>query len=168
MIYEKEITMTKKKNKLGKFIAFTTTAAAIGGICYIFHDRIKKSTIYQTILSKVSNYFDTSSEKFSDTDDEVDFADAFPENAEHGREYTSITINAREAATATDSSTSSKSDINNETKESTAKETSSEKKDSIFSDDSLIEIFPKDYENNGLSDTSEDPDTLEEQDKLDF
>ena len=203
MNYEKEITMAKKKNKLGKFLAFTTTAAAIGGTCYIFRDRIKESTIYKAISSKLSDHFDTFSEKFSDTDDDFfydedeNFADAFPENAENSREYTSITINAKEEPTTTDPTSPISANTDSETKESAQNESPSEneespkadisskneketkendsssdteetKEDTIFSNDSLIEIFPKDYENKGLSDVSEDPDTLEEQDKLDF
>ena len=46
--------MAKKKNKLGKFLAFTTTAAAIGGTCYIFRDKIKQSSIYKAVSSKLS------------------------------------------------------------------------------------------------------------------
>ena len=216
--------MSKKKNKLGKFLAFTTTAAAIGGTCYIFRDKIKESSIYKAISSKVSDYFDTFSEKFDDTDDDFfydeddDFADVFPENAEHGREYTSITINARDDSKTTDSTFENKvtesnkdsepakeevsskdNDISseNEKQKESKEDVSSDKEDTIFSNDDLIEIFPKnsisnsssnksssntdsaskknpdstevnDDENKGLSDVSEDPDTLEEQDKLNF
>lgn len=195
--------MAKKKNNLGKFLAFTTTVAAIGGTCYIFRDRIKKSSIYKAITSRFSDSVNIFSEKNGDTDDdffydeEDDFADAFPENAEHSREYTSITINAKEEPATPDTTSPIKTDDNDKTTEAAQKESVSEEKeipeadrshtdikesnettsshdtqttkeDSIFSNDSLIEIFPKDYENKGLSDVSEDTDALEEQDKLDF
>ena len=195
--------MAKKKNNLGKFLAFTTTVAAIGGTCYIFRDRIKKSSIYKAITSRFSDSVNIFSEKNDDTDDdffydeEDDFADAFPENAEHSREYTSITINAKEEPATPDTTFPIKTDDNDKTTEAAQKESVSEEKeipeadcshtdikesneitsshdtqttkeDSIFSNDSLIEIFPKDYENKGLSDVCEDTDALEEQDKLDF
>lgn len=233
--------MAKKKNKLGKLLAFTTTVAAIGGTCYIFRDKIKQSPIYKTVLGKLSDLSSNccNNDDFFFDDEDEDFDNAFPENAEHGREYTSITINAKKdctkddtpAETATGNKTSengktSEKDISSETNKISEESVSSEdntvtgkeqaskndetpkentsspdnnssKEDTAFSSDGLIEIFPKDsisnitsgkasdknisipekntsssekkdYENKGLSDVSEDPDTLEEQDKLDF
>lgn len=224
--------MAKKKSTFGKLLAFTTTAAAIGGTCYIFRDKIKQSTIYKTACNKFSDVFGTVSDKFcsDDTEDfffddeDDDFKDVFSENAEHGREYTSITINAKEESKKDEDSVENEIPENNETpkdiKSSSGNETSKNPENSsdnetskdidnssehdekaatfeTLPDEELIEVFPKNsissipvsgtsdqsksvsetntasakaagYENDGLSDTSEDSDSLQDQDKLDF
>lgn len=245
--------MAKKKNTFGKLLAFTTTAIAIGGTFYIFRDKIKQSSVYKTVSEKLSDIFGGISEKFSDHDDDDfffdeeddDFEDAFSKDTEHGREYTSITINAKEEApkeqdfkNTPDSEGenlserndvkpsgenpfkndavnpseegSSKNDAVNPSRENSSKNDNADpsqaspdgkddttKSGEAFSNEDLIEIFPKDsisnikvgntsgpansvsegntssteenhYENEGLSDVSEDSDTLEDQDKLDI
>lgn len=122
--------MAKKKNFIGKLIAFTTTVAAIGGVCYIFRDKIKESQAFKTATDKAGDLYGTIKDKmnrddedfFFDDDDDF-FEDDMDINDNTSREYTSIPT---------------------------------------------IDIStPAAYENEGLSDTSEDPDVLEEQDKLD-
>lgn len=226
--------MAKKKKTFGKLLAFTTTAVAIGGTCYVFRDKIKQSSVYKAVSEKLSDLFGSISEKYSDDDDfffdeeDDDFEDAFSKDTEHGREYTSITINAKEDSseekdtvdfsernpskqeTANSSEeTSSKQEAANFSEETSSKqeaanslqadsstEDDTPKSDETAATEDLIEIFPKDsisnikvgntsapansisgdntssteenhYENEGLSDVSEDSDALEEQDKLD-
>ena len=238
--------MAKKKNIFGKLLAFTTTTIAIGGICYLFRDKIKQSSIYKTISGKFSDFSghffnefcDSDNENFFFDDEDDDFEDAFSKDAEHGREYTSITINAKNDSKKEDETTkeqntksnfdsikenfpknddmspsqkdspkndnaasfdenSIKNDNADLTEDNPVNEDNKSESDEIFSNEDLIEIFPKDsitnikvgntsdsgdsvpkknissagidsYENEGLSDVSEDPDTLESQDKLDI
>lgn len=210
--------MAKKKNTLGKLLAFTTTAAAIGGVCYIFRDKIKESSIYKASVNKLTDIYD----KFSDNikadeddfffdDEDEDFEKTFSEEPKNEREYTSITINPAEkeipheeispddqpsdnrdtassydktendTITDTDGTeTASNEDLKevspeesiptitfgsslNETADSQTPDTASE----IPVSETATETVTG-YENEGLSDVSEDPDVLEEQDKLDF
>lgn len=173
--------MAKKNHTLGKFLALTTTAAAIGGVCYVFRDQIKQSTIYKKSTECFSKLFGKVSDKFcqdeddfffdDQEDDDTAFNDVFSEDAKKNREYTSITINQKEE----DDDVAESSDSISEPKEDIKE---------IFSDDSIPTITFSDnlnasgnseendkvtaYENEGLSDVSEDPDVLEEQDKLDY
>lgn len=175
--------MAKKNHTLGKFLALTTTAAAIGGVCYVFRDQIKQSTIYKKSTECFSKLFGKVSDKFcqdeddflfdDQEDDDTAFNDVFSEDAKKNREYTSITINQKEEDD--DDDVAESSDSISEPKEDIKE---------IFSDDSIPTITFSDnlnasgnseendkvtaYENEGLSDVSEDPDVLEEQDKLDY
>jgi hypothetical protein len=254
--------MAKKNNSFGKFLAFTTAVAAIGGTCYIFRDKIKACPFYQKSADKLSELKDSLSDKFCNKEndfdfddigyeDDPDFEDVFS-NAEQGREYTSITINSKEDDSSShadagkteapeDASTDSgeqatsqdepavssqqetsqdEPTVSNEQETSqdeptvsseqetsqdepavsSQQETSQDEpkteeepeKDKASADDSIptitfgsfahsenlsTEDTSKEnaataevtgYENEGLSDVSEDPDVLEEQDKLDF
>lgn len=140
--------MAKKKSTFGKLVAFTTVAAAIGGTCYIFRDKIKSCPLYQRMSSMLADLCSNKKNNFNEDedflfDDDDDFADVFTD-AEHNREYTSITINTKNTS---DSST-----------------LSPEEKPAEHTNSATI----TEYENEGLSDVSEDSDTLAEQDKLDF
>lgn len=170
--------MAKKNGGFGKLIAFTTAVAAIGGVCYIFRDKIKDSSlfksasgkagdIYDSVKSKMNKdddlFFDDWDDDFEDYDDEI--ADVNSDNTV-SREYTSI------------------SSVQNDSKEDDTFFNEVDSTDNADSDDtsesiptidfnrpsaiSSSESQPEAYENEGLSDTSEDPDVLEDQDKLDF
>lgn len=167
--------MAKKKNTLGKLLAFTTTVAAIGGTCYIFRDKIKASPLYQKTADKLSSLKDNISDRFCDDDDfffddEDDFEDDFDDifaDAEPGREYTSITINAKDSDSDNASDTNAPEEVIpiinfNSSLDSTNVATEENSKKNA----SDAEVSG--YENEGLSDVSEDPDILEDQDKLDF
>lgn len=180
-----------KKNSFGKLLAFTTTVAAIGGACYIFRDQIKESEIYKKSVDKLSALRNKMSDKYSNEDDDFFFddefedtfeEDVFSDDAKQNREYTSITINAKEETfdNASDAAKEVAEDIANAVKSKT------EDMKEIFADNSIPTIsFGSNqdseqkedssateevlgYENEGLSDVDEDPDALEEQDKLDF
>ncbi len=97
--------MAKKNSSFGKFIAFTTAIAAVGGACYIFRDQIKESEAFKkttdklsALRNKVSNKFSSDEDEFFFDDDfEDDFEDdIFDEDSKSNREYTSITINAKD------------------------------------------------------------------------
>lgn len=193
--------MAKKKHTLGKFLALTTTAAAIGGACYVFRDQIKQSTIYKKSTECFSKLFGKVSDKFcqdeddfffdDEEDDDTAFNDVFSEDAKKNREYTSITINQKEEENAEDASSDEEeetiADTSADEENEAAVDISAEAEEDIkeiFSDDSIPTITFGDnlkasgsseesgkvtaYENEGLSDVSEDPDVLEEQDKLDY
>lgn len=252
--------MAKKNHTLGKLLALTTTVAAIGGVCYIFRDKIQQSAIYQKSSDKLSGLFGKKSDDFAeddfffdDEDDIFDEDDNFPENSKHNREYTSIAGNSKQeedvphsplpdaepedSTPVTEDSitpaketnfsaieendttaekeydspiaeenttlTSEEKDVSEKendlstTEETTDTEESLEEVTEIFADETIPTIsfggfgtpvstpeppttFESDsskeeseetvtgYEYEGLSDVSEDPDVLEEQDKLDF
>ena len=195
--------MAKKKNTLGKLLAFTTTVAAIGGTCYIFRDKIKASHLYQRAADTLSSLKDNISGRFCDDDDfffdadddfEDDFEDIF-EDAEPGREYTSITINAKDNNTTTANTDDSNKSVETEVSdtEKTDNNTVAAEESPAITSEEVIPIINfnssldstnvateenskknasdakvSGYENEGLSDVSEDPDILEDQDKLDF
>lgn len=217
-----------KKNSFGKLLAFTTTVAAIGGVCYVFRDQIKESAVYKKACDKFCNLRDKVSDKFTsededfffDDDFEDDFEDdVFADDAKKSREYTSITINAKEDNQVTDAAKEVAEDISNavenlkessiqvsedtvenvqntiedvqnasediaEDVEETVKDSAEDMKE-IFADVSIPTISfssndidkqdeisateePTAYENEGLSDVSEDPDVLADMDRLDF
>lgn len=203
--------MAKNKHFFGKFLAFTATAAAVGGACYVFRDKIKNSPLYKATLDKACDLYDKW--KYRDFDDDEDgfedfafddddsFDDVFSDEDKGSREYTSITINAKEDDTSdqeentSDSISDENTDSNTETADNSftaeeptvsAQDDASESGNDTDSVIPIIHLSTPDtasastkesaskepevlgYENEGLSDVSEDPDVLEEQDKLDF
>ncbi len=109
-----------KKNSFGKLLAFTTTVAAIGGVCYIFRDQIKESSVYKKACDKFYNLRDKVNDKFAsenedfffDDDFKDDFEDdMFTDDAKNSREYTSITINAKEDNSVADTAKEVADDI---------------------------------------------------------
>lgn len=192
------------KNKLGKFLAFTTVAAAIGGICYAKRDKIKESEAYQKIsdaLSKLKKKdddyddFDFEDDVFEDFDDSTMFNTV----AKGSREYTSINITSADSEGETNESNKDEVETTAEEIETPVEETevpieeteapieeaeapieeteapteeavivnpsfSSMKASTVEITEETVEA----YENEGLSDVYEDPDSLEDQDKLDF
>lgn len=179
--------MAKKKNTFGKFIAFTAAAATIGGTCYVFRDKIKQSSIYKAAIDKASNVFSNLSKKdseqedddffFDDDLDDDNFDEVFSSDTQKGREYTSITINPKEEEDNKRSEEAPLSANTDETSKPTAEETiptisfgttENDKSADAASDNITEEAEVDGYENENLSDVSEDPDVLEDQDKLDF
>ena len=139
--------MAKNKNTFGKLLAFTTTIAAIGGACYIFRDKIKQSSLYKLSAEKFSDIYDKLSNKVHTPEEEDDtFEDETPDH-----------ITAAEDSIPTISFHS--------VTEPVASSTENSKEESAISSDTT-EVTG--YENEGLSDVSEDSDVLEDQDKLDF
>lgn len=162
--------MAKNKSTLGKILAFTTTVAAIGGACYIFRDKIKQSSIYKAAADKCSdlwskwndNEFEDEDDFFLEDEDET-FDNVFTDEEKKNREYTSITINPKEEETIEESiPTISLTEEKVEAEEITAEPEVAEAPVTDIAEEVTA------YENEGLSDVSEDPDVLEEQDQLDF
>lgn len=156
--------MGKKNSTFGKLLAFTTTVAAIGGVCYIFRDQIKESSVYKKASDKFDELRNNMKDKHTDEEDDFFFDDDFEDNFEDdvfaedaklNREYTAIIINPKEEKELDSSKT-----------ESEAIPTISFGNDADNKKSVTEEVSG--YENEGLSDVSEDPDTLADMDKLDF
>lgn len=140
--------MSKKKGSFGKLLAFATTAAAIGGVCYVFRDKILESPLYQSASDKVKNLFGNSESDENFDDEDFFFDEEAPEQEESTsapaggeREYISIT---------------SKDDTAENPSDASEKKDSDEKTDSSEAD-----------QKDTLTDASQDADVLEEQDRLD-
>ncbi len=170
--------MSKKKHPIRKLFALTTTIAAVGGACYVFRDKIKENAAFQSATNKLSDLLAKKGKNDVDliedeNDDEDEFADVFSDNSTDKREYTSITINSKkeESIPTIDITSAEETQSETEQKESVPAENASEKKQSAGSGKSGKKEKndkAEAYENEGLSDLSEDTDALEEQDKLDF
>lgn len=161
--------MGKKKSTLGKLLAFTTTVAAIGGTCYIFRDKIKQSALYKAASDKCSDLFakwnDTEYEDDDDfffEDEEETFNDVFSDEEKKNREYTSITITSNEPKEEAIPTITFETDKEESVSEEPKKE------ENVNTEPVNEEPEVLGYENEGLSDVSEDPEVLEEQDQLDF
>lgn len=169
--------MGKKKNTLGKLLAFTTTVAAIGGTCYIFRDKIKQSAIYKTAADKCSDLLakwkdtDYEDDDFFFEDEEETFNDVFSDEEKKNREYTSITITSNEAAEEPKEEPIPTISFETDKEEPVLEEAVSEgtvKEETVNNEVANEKSEVLGYENEGLSDVSEDPEVLEEQDQLDF
>ena len=167
--------MSKKKHPIRKLFAFTTTIAAVGGTCYVFRDKIKKNSAFRSASDKLSDLITKKGKCNEDSptdgvDDE--FNDVFSDSNNEKREYTSITINSKkEVPIPTIDITPDKgaqSKAEKEEESATNKTTEDEKSSSKESSKKEDSTDPETYENEGLTDLSEDADALEEQDKLDF
>ena len=128
----------------GKLFKAAATIAAIGGVCYVFRDKIKNSTVYQSLD------MDDKVEKVKNT-----IKEKMPAKEEPERNYFSLDDAPVEGTI--DQQSENTSDISEETEHST--EEAATVTEEIES--------PILYENEGLSDVSEDLDVIEEQDKLD-
>ncbi|MCM1499780.1 MAG: hypothetical protein NC124_15060 [Clostridium sp.] len=110
--------MAKKDHTLGKLLALTTVAAAVGGVCYIFRDQIRESSIYRKstntllgLLQKLPGQNNNQeNNNFSLKSEEDDFSDCIFPDKKNVREYTPIHFNAKEEAEEVDTQ-----DIHNET-----------------------------------------------------
>lgn len=172
----------------GKFLKAAAAIAAIGGVCYVFRDKIKNSTVYQSldVDDKVEKVKSTIKEKMpvkdeadrdyfslDDTDGASDNADAASESSvketENAGAASESSVNGTENADA--ASDEEAVTMSDEVSDVTAMVDDlisdipgmSQDTASTDSDDSPIL-----YENEGLSDVSEDLDVIEEQDKLDL
>lgn len=90
-----------KKNTLGKVLAFAVAAAAVGGACYAYRDKIKESELYKKSINKLQSLRASlckscDTEDFDDEDEDTfsdgDFESIFSDEAKLSREYTSINI----------------------------------------------------------------------------
>ena len=134
----------------GKLFKAAATIAAIGGVCYVFRDKIKNSTVYQSLD------MDDKVEKVKNT-----IKEKMPAKEEPERNYFSLDDAPVEGTIAQQSENPSDISADNAKPEET--EHSTEEAATVTEE---IES-PILYENEGLSDVSEDLDVIEEQDKLD-
>lgn len=161
-----------------KFLSAIVTVAAIGGVCYAFRDKIKESKVYQSldVEDKVEKVKTTIKEKMPTKDDAE--RDYFTLNEEDV-----VTTDATEAEEGTETASADDSAASEVLEEAIATDISesasdvSAMVDDLLSDIPEIQIAEEDvkkeespiiYENEGLSDSSEDLDVIEEQDKLDI
>lgn len=134
----------------GKLFKAAATIAAIGGVCYVFRDKIKNSTVYQSLD------MDDKVEKVKNT-----IKEKMPAKEEPERNYFSLDDAPVEGTIDQQSENTSDIPADNAKPEET--EHSTEEAATVTEE---IES-PILYENEGLSDVSEDLDVIEEQDKLD-
>lgn len=134
----------------GKLFKAAATIAAIGGVCYVFRDKIKNSTVYQSLD------MDDKVEKVKNT-----IKEKMPAKEEPERNYFSLDDAPVEGTI--DQQSENTSDISADNAKPEETEHSTEEAATVTEE---IES-PILYENEGLSDVSEDLDVIEEQDKLD-
>lgn len=148
--------MSKKSGTIIKLLAIFAGVAAVGTACYLYKDKIKeffqkpevkdkldtaKTFVTDKVLGNKEDDFFDDAEFFDDDEDEVP-----AETSSRG--YTSITISSEEASS------------DNEPALNTAFSTEEDT-------DSDVEYEDIPYENEGLSDVSEDEDVLAEETSLD-
>lgn len=158
----------------GKLFKAAATIAAIGGVCYVFRDKIKNSTVYQsldmddkvekvkhTIKEKMPAKEETADRDYFSLDDAVDNTDTNAEAATVTESVSDVTAKVDDLL----------SDIPSTSEDTAPEETVAEEaatEDTSTEDVAKEEESPILYENEGLSDVSEDLDVIEEQDKLDL
>ncbi len=153
----------------GKLFKAAATIAAIGGVCYVFRDKIKNSTVYQsldmddkvekvkhTIKEKMPAKEETADRDYFSLDDAVDNTDTNAEAATVAESVSDVTAKVDDLL----------SDIPSTSEDAAPEETVAE--EAATEDVAKEEESPILYENEGLSDVSEDLDVIEEQDKLDL
>ena len=153
----------------GKLFKAAATIAAIGGVCYVFRDKIKNSTVYQsldmddkvekvkhTIKEKMPAKEGTADRDYFSLDDAVDNTDTNAEAATVAESVSDVTAKVDDLL----------SDIPSTSEDAAPEETVAE--EAATEDVAKEEESPILYENEGLSDVSEDLDVIEEQDKLDL
>ena len=134
----------------GKLFKAAATIAAIGGVCYVFRDKIKNSTVYQSLD------MDDKVEKVKNT-----IKEKMPAKEEPERDYFSLDDSPVEGTI--DQQSENTSDISADDAKPKETEHSTEEAATVTEETES----PILYENEGLSDVSEDLDVIEEQDKLD-
>lgn len=173
----------------GKFLKAAAAIAAIGGVCYVFRDKIKNSTVYQSldVDDKVEKVKSTIKEKMpvkdeadrdyfslDDTDGSSDNADAASESSAKETENAGASSEDSDKTQDTGSSSASAEEavtMSDEVSDVTAmvddliSDIPGMSQDTASTDSDASPIL---YENEGLSDVSEDLDVIEEQDKLDL
>ena len=158
----------------GKLFKAAATIAAIGGVCYVFRDKIKNSTVYQsldmddkvekvkhTIKERMPAKEETADRDYFSLDDAVDNTDTNAEAATVAESVSDVTAKVDDLL----------SDIPSTSEDTAPEETVAEEaatEDTATEDVAKEEESPILYENEGLSDVSEDLDVIEEQDKLDL
>ena len=134
----------------GKLFKAAATIAAIGGVCYVFRDKIKNSTVYQSLD------MDDKVEKVKNT-----IKEKMPAKEEPERDYFSVDDAPVEGTI--DQQSENTSDISADDAKPKETEHPTEEAATVTEETES----PILYENEGLSDVSEDLDVIEEQDKLD-
>ncbi len=171
-----------KKGFLGTLVSVAATVAAVGGVCYIFRDKIKESKIYNDLnldvhLANAKKYWDehkptkNNEEDFFDEDEFI-----FEDVDSSDRNYVSVSITPSEDVPSEDTAADkdvSFEEITDEVQDDVAEEDfdvpviSLDTLDKSQTNEEEGDDSPSGYDMEGLSDVSEDPDVLMEQDLLD-
>ena len=172
-----------RKGLLGKLFTVAAAAAAISGACYIFRDKIKASKLYEEL--DVDDKLHSLKNMLKKEEDEEDFfeEDEYIFNTdEDDSNRTYVSLNPESATVikpAEDADTEEPTEDTNigepaakytETKSEETKNESADEVVPTIALDTLSEAkgdAPSGYDMEGLSDVSEDPDVLMEQDLLD-
>ena len=130
------------KNKLLKTVV---AAAAIGSVCYVFRDKIKASIAYQKLVEKidVDDKVSQVNEKVAKVKDSI--MEKMPVKDETDRDYFSLDDYAAEP----------------DPEDIAAEEAKAE-------EDTETEASPILYENEGLTDTSDDLESIDDTGRMDF
>lgn len=130
------------KNKLLKTVV---AAAAIGSVCYVFRDKIKASTAYQKLDEKidVDDKVSKVNEKVAKVKDSI--MEKMPIKDETDRDYFSLDDYTAEP----------------DPEDIAAEEAKAE-------EDTETEASPILYENEGLTDTSDDLESIDDTGRMDF
>ncbi len=130
------------KNKLLKTVV---AAAAIGSVCYVFRDKIKASTAYQKLDEKidVDDKVSKVNEKVAKVKDSI--MEKMPVKDETDRDYFSLDDYTAEP----------------DPEDIAAEEAKAE-------EDTETEASPILYENEGLTDTSDDLESIDDTGRMDF
>lgn len=172
----------KENNVMGKHGLFKlmVTAAAIGGVCYAFRDKIKETKVYKSldVEDKVEKAKRTIKEKIDSKDDkDRDYFTLNDEKEDNPSEDTDTQAENEEAATVDEASEDITAKVNNLlsdipeiniSESELTPDVQAENEEAATADEASEEETPIIYENEGLSDTSEDLDVIEEQDRLDI
>lgn len=156
------------------------TAAAIGGVCYAFRDKIKETKIYKsldvedkvekakrTIKDKIDSKEDKDREYFTLDDDKENNSSIDTDAPTENEEAATVDEAPEDITAKVNDLLSDIPEINISESELTP-DVQAENEEAATVNETSEEESPIIYENEGLSDTSEDLDVIEEQDKLDI
>lgn len=150
------------KNKLLKTVV---AAAAIGSVCYVFRDKIKASTAYQKLDEKidVDDKVSKVNEKVAKVKDSI--MEKMPVKDETDRDYFSLDDYAAEPDPEDIAAEEAKAEEDAEPADIISEDTDT--KDNA-SEDTETEASPILYENEGLTDTSDDLESIDDTGRMDF
>ena len=150
------------KNKLLKAVV---AAAAIGSVCYAFRDKIKASTAYQKLDEKidVDDKVSKVNEKVAKVKDSI--MEKMPVKDETDRDYFSLDDYVAEPDPEDIAAEEAKAEEDTEPADIISEDTDT--KDNA-SEDTKTEASPILYENEGLTDTSDDLESIDDTGRMDF
>ena len=121
---------------MGKFfkgvVKFSVAAAAVGGLCYAFKDKIRESKVYQDNnvdekINKVKTTIKDKMPKIFDNEDDIEEDDLFADDLDlemedANRDYVTITPDDSEKSEGAAAEEPEKSDVSEASEDATAEE----------------------------------------------